>query len=454
MPAKRNVIDTYRACVRPVVQKYSGPNGERKYTYWQCDYVEAGNRKRRKFQTKAAAQQWAVDFAKRRSEGREILELTTRDLRDAHRALRRLEEQDTEGRLSLEKSVDVALMLSEDNARDARDALNILAKSGKRDKGLPTLKSAVQFAVDNLPNDPSGGSKPLGDAVAEYIAQAEHDGLRPKSLESIRSRLVRFCDSFPGDAVSDAAREVDTWLRELRDATGKDYAPRTLHHYRTVLGGFWEWCKKQGWVAENPARGSKCRRGHRILTDEAAPGVLTPEQAETVLRICERDYPEILPAVALGMFCGLRRGEIERIRWDAVNFASGVLTVGPKVAKTRSIRVVELQPAALAWLLPYRRTSGPVVPEGVKFEMVFRQVRRHARMNETWPHNALRHSFASYHLATFQDAAKTALQLGHVGGLGVLFNHYRGLVTRQQAETFWNIRPAGPAKVIQIGVAS
>jgi hypothetical protein len=32
---------------------------------------------------------------------------------------------------------------------------------------------------------------------------------------------------------------------------------------------------------------------------------------------------------------------------------------------------------------------------------------------EEWPDNALRHSFASYHLAHLKNAASTALELGH-----------------------------------------
>jgi integrase len=52
----------------------------------------------------------------------------------------------------------------------------------------------------------------------------------------------------------------------------------------------------------------------------------------------------------------------------------------------------------------------------------------------------LRHSFASYHLAHFQDAAATALQMGHTTTT-MLFEHYREIVTREQAAKFWSIRP-------------
>ena len=62
------------------------------------------------------------------------------------------------------------------------------------------------------------------------------------------------------------------------------------------------------------------------------------------------------------------------------------------------------------------------------------------RRNRDWPNNALRHSFASYHLADTQDAAKTALQLGHAESR-TLFAHYRELVRPKDTKAFWKIFP-------------
>jgi hypothetical protein len=49
-----------------------------------------------------------------------------------------------------------------------------------------------------------------------------------------------------------------------------------------------------------------------------------------------------------------------------------------------------------------------------------------------WPTNALRHIFASYHLAKWQDAAALALQTGHTT-TAMLFGHYREVVTPEEA---------------------
>ena len=56
-----------------------------------------------------------------------------------------------------------------------------------------------------------------------------------------------------------------------------------------------------------------------------------------------------------------------------------------------------------------------------------------------------------YHPAMFDNAGKTALQMGH-REIGTLFEHYRRAVRKEDAEKFWAIRPARDAKVIALPV--
>ena len=51
----------------------------------------------------------------------------------------------------------------------------------------------------------------------------------------------------------------------------------------------------------------------------------------------------------------------------------------------------------------------------------------------------MRHTFASHHLAAFQDAGKTAFQLGHKGDPAMLFSHYRNIVTPVEGKKFFKI---------------
>jgi integrase len=61
-----------------------------------------------------------------------------------------------------------------------------------------------------------------------------------------------------------------------------------------------------------------------------------------------------------------------------------------------------------------------------------------------WPKNGLRHSFRSYCLAETNTAALVASELGHTTSQ-LVYQHYRELVTPEQAKHYWKIMPAAEA---------
>lgn len=126
-------------------------------------------------------------------------------------------------------------------------------------------------------------------------------------------------------------------------------------------------------------------------------------------------HPEMMGFVVLGMFGGLRSAEIQRLDWSAVNVKERSVVVAGSQAKTRRRRVVDLTENAVAWLRAatvkregticgrfwdarwriFRRSLGWAVGTGEKGlkEQEVKPVRG------AWPHNALRHTYASMHYA-------------------------------------------------------
>jgi integrase len=164
-------------------------------------------------------------------------------------------------------------------------------------------------------------------------------------------------------------------------------------------------------------------------------------------RLLECASSDMVPFWAIGAFAGLRRAEVERLTWSEVHFDADVIEVKASKAKTASRRLVTIQPNLREWLAPYRTGTGPVCP--VNLQPKVNSDRDRAGLRAKWPQNALRHSFGSYHLAHFNDAAATALQLGHHDSR-VTFAHYRELVKPKEAERYWNIRPATKNKVVPL----
>ncbi len=174
-----------------------------------------------------------------------------------------------------------------------------------------------------------------------------------------------------------------------------------------------------------------------------------------------------MPAVAIGLFTGIRSAEIEKLDWSAVRFKGdkqnphGVIWLEGKGAKTRRHRVIPISENLCAWLLPYAKKSGPIWPEngrklheaarlaaGFASPALVAKAKKEGNDLKVWPNNALRHSFASYHLAQNEDAAALALYMGSSSNM--IFNNYRSLVLAEDAATYWSIKPGSATNILKL----
>ena len=300
--------------------------------------------------------------------------------------------------------------------RDERQAI-LLA----RENGFPVRK-AVEFYIDH--QAAICRSIPVEDAIEEFLSIREAEGKSLAHLKDLRLRLGAFSASHSKLLAAEIdTRLIDRWLAALRVGS------QTRLNYRRVVHNFFSFACARDYASSNPVtRASK----FKVVTKP--PGILSVAQVRRILEACS---PEILPAVAIGAFAGLRKAEIERLDWRNVDMTRGFIEVSAANSKTAQRRLVTISPNLKTWLDPLGKESGPVFPHESIYKRLFAAARQAGGII-SWPANALRHSFASYHLAHYQDAAKTALQLGHTES-GTLFRHYRELVTQQEAAAFWNI---------------
>ena len=226
-------------------------------------------------------------------------------------------------------------------------------------------------------------------------------------------------------------------MRSLtRTGTGKLVAPTTRNNFRRVLIVAFNFASERGYCAINPADSSA-----KAKEIEKAVGILTPAETARLLESCD---VALLPFVAIGAFAGLRRAELERLDWSEIDLQNGLIQVTAKKAKSARRRFVKIRENLAAWLQPLAKTQGQVVTED--YRELLDAARTAAKITD-WPSNALRHSFASYHLAKFQDAAALALEMGHTNS-NLVFQHYREVVKPKDAERYWNIKPASVENVV------
>lgn len=333
-------------------------------------------------------------------------------------------------------------------------------KDGNRHEALTDEeRRAVMIFRDLVAELPDSGEKPsLTKAVEHYsktmmirqrsklvseisdscLLKIKKGGAGTDHLNTIGRRLGRFVADYGEWLACDISEEIaGEWLEDL------EVGPTTTNHFRAALNQLFKHALKLKLVTENVIEGIE------KMDTEHDPDILTVKEAEALLA---NSASEILPALAIGLFAGVRRAEIGRLDWSDIDFEEGFIHVPKTKAKgkkgKRKGRFIPIRSALKAWLLPLGKLSGPVMPS----EMVYRSRlddAREAAGIEEWPHNALRHSFASYHLAAFENANSLALEMGHRDA-DMIFEHYRQAVTKTKALPFWQMMPAGDGKVTMI----
>jgi integrase len=187
----------------------------------------------------------------------------------------------------------------------------------------------------------------------------------------------------------------------------------------------------------------------KVKLVDKAPEILTPGQLFGLLSAASCD---LLPVLAIQAFAGLRTAETMRLDWSEVDQVRGYITVSAKKAKTARRRLIPIANNLAQYLRPYAGMIGLVWPKGGRvYHKAINQLRSEIGM-PCWPQNALRHSFASYHLAKHCNASELMLYMGHTSTKQI-FEAYRELVLPQAAETYWNILPPQYEAIVRPEVA-
>jgi len=265
--------------------------------------------------------------------------------------------------------------------------------------------------------------------VASFLA--EKQALSDRYAQDLKCRTKAFVQDFGERPCSDlTGAELRKWLKELRGLHGRAIGSVTRNNTRRNLAVFFSYCMECEWIKSNPLENVKPE-----ATQKSVVGIWTPQEAAKTLVAAS---PEIAPFIAIALFCGLRRSELERV--TPKHIRNGLVEV--TVTKTRGAarRFVRIRPCLEAWLKKFPLKE--ITPHQ------FRE-RMDAAIEDAgveWPHNVMRHSFCSYALAHEKNLNELVLEMGHTNP-HTLYAHYRELVTPKDAEIYWNLIPSSAEKL-------
>jgi integrase len=271
-----------------------------------------------------------------------------------------------------------------------------------------------------------------GKAVSEYLAEKMALGRDENYQRAVRVVLWRAVEALPGRFADWSRDRAQDWLTELAGT----FSATTVTNHAKVCGAFARWCVRRQYLRED------------VFAAVATPDVMRPEPGflsvrdmRKLLEVAQERFPETVAYFAMGAFAGLRSSACARLDLSAIDFGQRGISIRADQAKNKRRVYIDGHPDALWVWLEWARKHAPEGFGLTKRRWDFLRGEVAEAAGVSMPHNALRHSFCTYHVALHGDAGKTATLLTHRGNVSILYEHYRGNATREQAREWFGLEP-------------
>lgn len=340
----------------------------------------------------------------------------------------------TEKRKDLEKRGLAQKEITEQERRAVhrfREAVQLLP--GEASKA--SITDAVEFYLKHA--QARNKSIECRDIADSMLQRLKAEGRSKRHTDSLTSRLRPFLSTYGDWLACDVSTEI---VDEYLTHDCMKLAAQTRVHRRRALYQLFQQALQLKAATENPVADSI---NPKVTSDD--PGILSPNELAQMLFHAGHD---VVAGLAISFFAGVRRAEIERLDWKDIDFDDETIEIKAKNAKSAQRRFIPMSDNLKAWLAPHAKLCGLVVESGYVYRKGIKTAQERAGIAE-WPHNAGRHSFASYHLALHGESGKLAIALGHPDPR-LTFSRYRKLVKKKAAESYWAIIPNSENEIIRI----
>ena len=212
--------------------------------------------------------------------------------------------------------------------------------------------------------------------------------------------------------------------------------PRQRQKARLILSGVFGTAVKRGWSDANPVARVEAPR----VVENSVP-ILTPQEIARLQQVATT-YRAGGCAAAVGMmlYAGIRPHEVARLTWAQVDLRERAIYILPLHSKTGGARRVTIHKPLLRILQKHKRSEDEMICPA-NWLRRWRELRCAAGWgrDKSWPQDALRHTFASYHLSHFRSFAELQLEIGHRDAT-LLRTRYVDQRAVVNAEAFWEAR--------------
>ena len=287
----------------------------------------------------------------------------------------------------------------------------------------------------------------LNELIKEFLKSKREDrNLHSGYVKTLEYNLSPFCDAIGNENL---AQIESVTLFEILSGLNKN--PRTRNNVRDALCSAFRFARDRGYLPEGITAAEKLKR---IKLDRCCEiSIYSPEQMRAILDACR---PQYIPGEVISAFAGIRSEEIrpkpnthkDPLRWEDFNWDEAYINVRDETAKTGIARHAAFLPVLKAWLQPWRNASGAVMPHDPLWE----RKRIAEKTGVPRLHNARRHSFGTYRMATIQNIHQLAEEMGN--SIYIWRSRYVRPRARSLAEQWFNLMPSAsmPRNVVRFKV--
>lgn len=298
-------------------------------------------------------------------------------------------------------------------------------------------------------------NRTVSDVYREYLDAKGRAERSKRTIQSSRLRLKTFDKKYGSRLIHEiSTTECEAWL------DSGNWTGITRNDQRRELSGLFAFAVGRGYGKLNPVDPiAKVKTGRnkpivfsvgevRRLLNAAATfvpmryiiksrkplkGQACPVKDDAII---ESARGQLVPYIAIGLFCGLRpENELRNLDWRNVIFDGDrpFIRVDAETTKTHAHRDVFMPPNLIEWLTPYRHASGTIGYSRKRLAAVAKAA------GVVWSSDVMRHSFGSYHLAKGRDVTETAHQMG--SSPRMIRQHYENLRTAKEGSEYFTVEP-------------
>jgi integrase len=282
------------------------------------------------------------------------------------------------------------------------------------------------------------GSRTIGETIKELLEQKEKMGRSKVYLDDLRLRLGKldayFIRNFSG---APAQSQPMTALNEetIQAFLGEQKTgPRSYNNLLRNIGTLCSFAKGRRYL---PRDFDELKRVDKARQPKERISIYAPNEMANLLTW---SGPLETLFIATAAFAGLRTSEFMRLDWSDYKWLSTPphIEIPADKAKTRTRRIVPMQPNLVKWIQPGAKAAGRLWPHSQAY-LYERMQAICAKANVKWKPNALRHSFISYRCAQTQEVNKVADEAGN--SPQIISSNYREHVGIEAATSWFNVEP-------------